>query len=217
MKKIIDIIPAILAKSSEEFESMVRAIEPYADLVHIDIADGDFVPNKTISIVNELVRIKTDLKFEVHLMVRSPEKIIEEWLNTKVIRYLIHIESTENFKNLINIIKNRGREFAGVLNPKTDYKKLEEYLDRIDMIQFMTVDPGFYGSPFLEGVLNKVKEFHFKYPQKIIQLDGGINPKTIKLIGSIGVSKVVVGSFIFRSQNIKEALEELKNSMKYYV
>lgn len=217
MKKNIEIIPAILAKSSEEFESMVRAIEPYADLVHIDIADGDFVPNKTISIVNELVRIKTDLKFEAHLMVRSPEKIIEEWLNTKVIRYLIHIESTENFKNLINIIKNRGREFAVVLNPKTDYKKLEEYLDKIDLIQFMTVDPGFYGSPFLEGVLNKVKEFHFKYPRKIIQLDGGINPKTIKLIGSIGVSKVVVGSFIFKSQNIKEALEELKNSIKYYV
>jgi len=210
--KMIKIIPAILAKSYSEFESMVLKIEPYVDLVHLDIADGKFVPNKTIDGYEEIQRIKTNLQFEIHLMIEKPEEIIENWLKTRAIRFLIHIESTKKFKNLIGEIRKSRKEIGGVLNPKTDYIEIEPYLDEINLVQFMTVDPGFYGSPFLPDVLEKIKDFHRQYPNKLIQVDGGINPETIKLVELVGATRAAVGSFIFKSSNLKEALENLLSS-----
>lgn len=228
---MIKIIPAILAKSYEEFESMVRKIEPYSELVHLDIADGEFVPNKTIDGYEELQRINTNLNFEVHLMVKNPESIIDRWLKTKAVRYLVHYESTGELDFLINQVRQNGKELACVLNPQTDYSALEPYIDPvrsrardrvaspedrgaatsngIDLVQFMTVDPGFYGSPFLPEVLEKIRNFHSRYPNKIIQVDGGINPETIKLVEEVGASRAAVGSYIFKSDNIEKALKEL--------
>ncbi|MBI4117440.1 MAG: ribulose-phosphate 3-epimerase [Parcubacteria group bacterium] len=203
------IIPAILAKTYEEFESMVRKIEPYADLVQLDVADGQFVPNKTIDGYEELMRIETKLDFEIHLMIKNPEKVIGYWLKTPAARYLIHLESAKEPETLINRIKEGGKELGLVLNPETDYSAIEPYLDKIDLVQFMTVDPGFYGSPFLPDVLEKIRNFHGKYPGKIIQVDGGINPETIKLAEEAGASRAAVGSYIFESQDIQRALKEL--------
>lgn len=203
------IIPAILAKSYEEFESMVRKIEPYTDLVHLDIADGEFVPNKTIEGYEGLMKVDTKLDFEVHLMINNAENVMGRWLKTKTMRYLIHRESTKELETLINQIKGSGRELGLVLNPQTDYSAIEPYLDRIDLVQFMTVDPGFYGSLFLPEVLGKIRNFHSQYPNKIIQVDGGINMETIKLAEEAGVSRAAVGSHIFKSDNVEKAIREL--------
>lgn len=206
---MIKIIPAILAKSFEEFQSMVGKIEPYTDLVHLDIADGEFVPNKTISGYEELKRVNTNLNFEIHLMVNNPESQISRWLETKAMRYLVHWESTNDYDAVINQFGVNGKEFGFVFNPQTDYSVIEPYIDRIDLVQFMTVDPGFYGSPFLPEVLERIMGFHNQYPGKLIQVDGGINPETVKLIEEAGASQAAVGSHIFQSIDIKKALDGL--------
>lgn len=206
---MIKIIPAILAKSYNEFENMIRKIEPYADLVQLDIADGEFVPNKTINGYEELMKIETKLNFEIHLMVNNPEVVIDKWLKTKAVRYLVHAESIDGLDALINQLKGNGREVGCVLNPGTDYAAIEPYLDNIDLVQFMTVDPGFYGSPFLPEVLEKIRNFHTQFPGKIIQVDGGINPETVKLVEEVGASQAAVGSYIFKSDNVEKALSDL--------
>ena len=221
------IIPAILAKSYGEFESMVRKIEPYTDLVHLDIADGEFVPNKTIDGYDELKRINTNLNFEVHLMVKNPENIIDRWLKTKAIRYLVHWESPDSqsesrildsakrnrdtfrFSVLIDKIKRGGKEIGFVFNPQTDYSMMESYIDRVNLVQFMTVDPGFYGSPFLPEILEKIRNFHSQYPNKKIQVDGGINRDTIILVQKSGGSCAAVGRYIFQMSDVIKALQEL--------
>ncbi|MEK7579624.1 MAG: ribulose-phosphate 3-epimerase [Patescibacteria group bacterium] len=205
----MQIIPAILAKTTEEFETMVKKIEPYADLVQIDIADGDFVANKTIDGYEELQKVETKLDFEVHLMVKNPEYLADKWLKTKAIRYWVHYEASEEIDTLLNQFAVQGKEIGFVLNPETNFSVIEPYLDRINLVQFMTVDPGFYGSPFLPEVLEKIRTFHSLYPSKIIQVDGGINPETVKLVQEAGASRAVVGSYIFKSADIKKALDDL--------
>jgi len=203
------IIPAILAKSYEEFEAMVRKVESYADLIQLDIADGEFVSNNTIGGIEEIQKIETKLDFEIHLMISNPESAIPLWLKTKASRYLIHAESAANLDALINQLKENGKEFGCVLNPGTEYSVIEPYLDMIELVQFMTVDPGFYGSPFLPEVLEKIRSFHGQYPSKIIQVDGGMNMETVKLAEEAGASRAAVGSYIFRSDNIEKAIQEL--------
>lgn len=207
---MIKIIPAILTKTYDEFEIMVRKIEPYADLVHLDIADGEFVSNKTIDGYKELKKINTNLNFEIHLMIKNPESVIGRWLKTKAVRYLIHPESAGDLESLINQVKGSSRELGLVLNPEIDCSSIEPYLDKIDLVQFMTVDPGFYGSLFLPEVLEKIRNFHGRYPGKVIQVDGGINAKTIKLVETAGASRVAVGSHIFsEGKDVDEAIKEL--------
>lgn len=206
------IIPAILAKTYEEFESMVKKIEPFADLVQLDIADGGFVPNKTIDGYKELEKIDTKLSFEIHLMVNSPETVLNNWFgaaNERVVRYLVHWEVANDFNSLINKIRAVRREVGCVFNPGTDYSTVEPFIDRINLVQFMTVNPGFYGSPFLPEVLSKIRDFQTRLPGKKIQVDGGINPETLRLVESAGVSSAAIGSYIFKSDNIKEALKNL--------
>lgn len=204
------IIPAILAKTYEEFEEMVRKVELFADLIHLDIADGEFVPNKTIDGIEELKKINTDLNFEVHLMVKNPENRIDKWLETKAVRYLVHQETTGDMDNLINMIKAAGREAGVVLNPPTDFKAVEPYLEKVNLVQFMTVDPGFYGSPFLPEVLEKIRKFRDRHPDKIIQVDGGIHSSTIKMVADSGVNSAVLGSHIFsEGKDIREVIKKL--------
>lgn len=206
---MIKIIPAILTKTEEEFMDMVKKIEPYAETVHLDIADGEFVPNKTIAGYDEIGKVETGLNFEVHLMIKNPELVMDKWLVSGVSSFLVHWESTENFNDLISQIQANGREAGCVLNPGTDYKVIEPYLDRLSKVQFMTVNPGFYGSPFLPEILEKVADFHRRYPAKAVQVDGGVNPETLKLVETSGASSAAVGSYIFKSDNIEKAFTDL--------
>ncbi|OHB18018.1 MAG: hypothetical protein A2913_00450 [Parcubacteria group bacterium RIFCSPLOWO2_01_FULL_40_65] len=210
---MIKVIPAILANTSEEFENMVKKIEPYTDLVHLDIGDGGFVSNKTIDGYKELEKVQTELNFEIHLMVDNPGNLIDNWLSTKAIRYLVHLEAVDDFDFLINKINTAGREVGCIFNPKSNYSAVEPYIDRISLFQFMTVEPGFYGSPFLPEVLDKIRDFHIRYPSKKIQVDGGIKPEIIKLVETAGAISAAVGSYIFKNDNIEKALKELMGNV----
>ena len=213
---MIKIIPSILAKTPEEFEKMIRMVEPYVDRVQLDIADGDFVSTKTISGYEELKKIETKVEFDVHLMVSRPEDQMYFWYETKASRFLIHAETDHGHASLIDQIHFNGKKAGLVLNPETQIEKITELIDGIDFVQFMTVAPGFYGSQFEESVINKILEFHGQYPSVPIFADGGINPETILRLIAVGVTSFVVGSYIMKSPDVGKAIEELSKMSNNY-
>ncbi len=207
---MIKIIPSILATTKEEFEKLLRTVEPYVDRVHLDIGDGDFVPTKTISGYEELIKMETRVSFDVHLMISRPEDQMYFWYKTKADRFLIHAETDHGHRNLIDQIHFNSRKVGLVLNPETQVEKIVELIEDIDFVQFMTVHPGFYGSEFVESVIGKIMEFHGQYPNMPIFVDGGVNPETILRLVAIGVTTLVVGSYVVESQDVGKAIEELK-------
>lgn len=144
------VIPAIIANSAEDLEKKLRIVELYVDRVHLDVMDGDFVPNKTVAGYEEISKLETKLNFDVHLMVNNPENQIYFWYQTKADRFLIHVESQADLKGLIDQIHSNNRMAGLVLNPDTPAEVIQEFVDDIDFVQFMTVDPGQYGADFRE-------------------------------------------------------------------
>ncbi len=189
----------------------IIAVEPYFERIHLDIADGIFVPNMTIS-GEEIEDIETDLKIGVHLMVSKPENHIVRWLETPADKFIFHIEATERVQAVIDRIKEADKQVGIALNPNTPISAIEPYIDQIDLVHFMTVEPGFYGGEFLESVLPKIADFHFYYPDKPIEVDGGVDPETLpKLVGA-GANLLVAGSYIWKSKDIGEAIARLVKS-----
>src|SRR3989344_2369096 len=123
-----EIIPAILTDSSAKFKELVRKLEPYTHRIHIDIADGEFVPNKTISGYEEVKDIEAATKYDVHLMVKEPQKMIKEWFYSHADRFIIHVESEVSLSEIIKTIKEHDRKVGIALNPETSFEKIEEYL-----------------------------------------------------------------------------------------
>lgn len=216
MANLVQIIPAILTKSSNEFEKMVHQIEPYTSRAHIDIADGIFVSNTTVKGIEELANTHTPLKIIVHLMVQGPEKIIDQWLNTSAEAFIFHIESTKKMDELISKTKAGGKKVGIGINPATPTEAIYPFVDKVDFVHFMTVDPGFYGNEFKAEVLDKIKSFRQKYPDIEIGVDGGINPATAKSVVEAGADVLVSGSFIFQSGNVGKAIVELQEAVQNF-
>ena len=190
-------------------------LEPYTKRVHLDIADGDFVPNKTIDGYDEIMSIETASDFDVHLMVKNPQEVLRRWVFTNADRYILHIESEGDIAKAIVQVKEIGRKVGLAIKPETPTEKLEPYLKDIDFVQFMTVHPGFQGGEFVEEVVDKVSEFHKKYPDIMIMADGGITPQTSGRLVTAGVSALVSGSYIVKSENVEKAIKDLEESIKY--
>ena len=210
---MVEIIPAILANSSEEFEKMLRLIEPYSPRVHLDIADGVFVPNETISGYSELELISTGLKFDVHLMVENPVDQISHWYEIdKADRFIIHVESAD-ITTAIKEFRDMGKSIGLTLNPDTSITSIEPFVNYSDFIQFMTIYPGFQGRDFLDHVVEKIRSFHKKYPGVLIAVDGGINPTTAKSVIEAGADMLISGSFVLKRGNVGKAIAELREAV----
>lgn len=206
---MVEIIPAILTNSPDEFEKMIRQIEPYATRAHLDIADGIFVPNETIKGYPELELVSTNLKFDVHLMVKNPLGQLSHWNSNKAERFIVHVES-EDVMTAIKELKNMNKAVGLAVNPDTSTSNVELLVGSVDFIQFMTINPGFQGREFLDHVVKKIKNFHEKHPEVVMAVDGGINPATARSAIEIGVSILVSGSFVLKSGNVGKAIEELE-------
>ncbi len=207
---MVDIVPAILTDSSLKFKELVRKLEPYTDRIHLDIADGIFVPNKTVAGYEELKEIKLTIKFDVHLMVAKPQDYLEKWFNAQVDRFIVNAESEGDLGKIIKNIKEHDRKVGIALNPETGFEKIESYLHDIDLVQFMTVHPGFQGGEFVSEVVDKIVSFHRKYPDIMIMCDGGITPETAPRLVKAGASVLVSGSYIVNSEDAGEVIEQLK-------
>lgn len=212
---MIEIVPAIIAKNYEEMEERIKMVEPYVGRVQVDIMDGEFVPNQTINGYDDLKKLDTNVKIEVHLMVKDPKEYVEKLIETgKVDKYILHIESDADFDYLIKLIHDNGYIVGLTLNPETPNGNLSEYFEKIDFIQFMTVDPGFYGSPFVESVLDKMIDLRNMRSDVVMQVDGGIDAETAKKVVEVGATTLVSGSYIFNSDDIASAINILKNTGK---
>lgn len=210
---MIEIIPAILAKDYEDFEEKIKKVEPFVERVQVDVADGIFVPNKTINGYDEIKKVNTKLKFDVHLMVKNPENQMHEWYKTAADRIIIHTEVNHIIKGIAETCHLNGKKIGAAMNPGTSLELLEEFVSNLDFVQFMTVDPGFYGSPFKPEVLGKISEFRERHPEIPIMVDGGVSPKNMAQLAIAGVSTFVVGSYIFGNPNIGEALNDLRKAV----
>ena len=218
MKKI-QISPSILSADFSQLGSEIRKLEKGgADLIHVDVMDGHFVPKLTIGppVIKNL-RKYTKLPFDVHLMISPVHEYIENYANAGADIITIHPEATENLKKSINLIKKFGKKVGVSLNPKTEIKTLIDEIDNIDLVLVMSVNPGFGGQKFMPEVLDKIKElkkikdknqYHFD-----IEVDGGINFSNSKIVLEAGADILVSGTTVFKENdgNIKTNIEKLKS------
>jgi ribulose-phosphate 3-epimerase len=203
-QKQIEIAPSILSADFSRLQQEVDRVGN-AEVLHIDVMDGHFVPNITIGPV-VIKNLKTRLLKEVHLMVEYPHQFIEPFANAGAQRIIFHAEAADDSSGLIRLIKEY-RIAAGIsINPDTALDAIATYLDKADMVLLMTVQPGFGGQEFKEDVLQKIRDLRKIY-QKPIEVDGGINLKTAKLVVEAGANILVSGSYIFANKEGYEPAE----------
>ncbi len=204
------IVPPLITNSQKELEEMIDKVKDYIERVQLDVMDGAFVP--TTSLFFDL-KLKPLVKYEAHLMIEYPEEWIKKNID-EVHIFLPHFEALKEPDEIIDFVREKNKEIGFAINPKTPISDIVPYLDKLDMVLIMTVDPGFYGSKFIPEVLPKIKELRLLMPDLDIEVDGGIAPGTIELVKKAGANIFVSGSFIFRSNNAKQAIEKLEELSK---
>lgn len=204
------IIPAILTNNFSELEKQLKKVENLFPYVQLDIMDGIFVPNQSFTEVTKLAEVKTDLNFELHLMVKDPVEEMRRWRTIEnVFRVLFHFETKEQLRS-ISFARKEGWEVGMVVNPDTSLAEIQPFLDKIDVLQFMTVYPGKQGAPFEEKVLPKIKEFCNLENRPLCAVDGAINQETIGKFKDVGVDIFNVGSALMGAEDMGKAKEELE-------
>ncbi len=211
------ISPSILSADFANLERDIKLVQDNgADWIHVDVMDGHFVPNITIGVpvVKSLKKI-TDLPLDVHLMIDNPDKYVEPFANAGADILTFHYEaifSSQNILDLIKKIHSFGIKCGISIKPKTSPEVLIPYLDIVDMALIMTVEPGFGGQEFMSDCAEKIKFIKQMASEKlIIQVDGGINEKTGKICKEFGANSLVAGSYIYKSSDIKKAIQLLKD------
>ena len=218
MKKI-QISPSILSADFSNLEKDIKKLETAgADMIHVDVMDGHFVPNITIGPpVIKALRNKTSLPFDVHLMISPVHKYIKDFANAGADIITIHPEATPNLQESIDEIKSFKKKVGISLNPDTKIDIVEDYLDKVDLILIMSVYPGFGGQKFISDVLEKIKSLkNLKDKKKLnfdIEVDGGINFSNFRSVIDAGANVLVSGTTIFKENNgdIKKNIDFLKS------
>ena len=216
--KNIQISPSILSADFSQLGSEIKRLEEGgADMIHVDVMDGHFVPNLTIGPpVIKALRNHCSLKFDVHLMISPVHKYIEAYANAGADIITIHPEATENLENSIKKIKELNKKVGVSLNPESKISLITNLLDQIDLVLIMSVNPGFGGQKFMPQVLEKIKDLKKIQKEKNlnfdIEIDGGINFDNCKSAIDAGANILVSGTTIFKSNNgdIKKNINLLK-------
>lgn len=210
----IIVAPSILSGDFANLQSDIEMLEKAgADWIHVDVMDGHFVPNITIGapVVKALKKV-SQIPLDVHLMIENPEKYINDFAQAGSDIITIHYEATkENTLNIINKIKELNVKVGLSIKPKTKPEEIIEFLPYLDLVLIMTVEPGFGGQSFMEDCAEKIKYIRKNSKEDlIIEVDGGINDKTAKTCKNYGVNALVAGNYIYKSDNIKEAIDSLR-------
>ena len=211
------VAPSILsADFSKLGDDLVDIVSNGADYIHIDMMDGNFVPNLSFGpMVMKSIRPLTDKTFDCHLMIEEPERYIELIAESGADIISVHVEATKHIHRVIQQINQTGTKAGVVINPGTPVEAIEAVLADVDLVLVMTVNPGFGGQTFIPSSLNKIKQLkalreenNYNYE---IEVDGGINEDTSKKCLEAGADVLVAGSYIFSHNNRKEAIDSLRN------
>ena len=211
MNKII-ISPSILSADFMNLEREIASVkEADVQWIHIDVMDGHFVPNISIGVpVVKSIRKKTDMFLDVHLMIENPEKYVKTFAEAGADLITFHYEASEEPEKVISLIKSFGKKAGISIKPNTKSEEIFPFLNSVDLVLVMTVEPGFGGQEFMHDCAMKIPSIREKAPESlIIQVDGGINNITSKICKSLGANSLVAGSYIYKSNNYKKAIESL--------
>ncbi len=210
----IKISPSMLASDYANLENELKKCENGgADLIHLDVMDGHFVPNISIGApVIAAMKKVCNVPFDVHLMISDPLKYIDDFADAGADIITFHTECESDIDKTIDKIISRNCKAALAVKPATPVEEVYPYLDRLSMVLVMTVEPGFGGQSFMEDVMPKVKALREKCPDMDIQVDGGINADTVKTAGKAGANVIVAGSAVFKSDDPAKTISLLKEN-----
>lgn len=210
MQKIL-IAPSILSADFSKLGQEIRDVEKAgADWIHIDVMDGHFVPNITLgAAVVKSIRPVTKLPLDVHLMISEPEKYVESFVKAGADIITFHIESEDDPKGIIKLIRYYKKKVGVSVKPKTDIKAIEAVLPMVDMVLVMTVEPGFGGQTFMFDCVSKIGEVR-KIFKKDIQVDGGVSETTAADVINAGANIIVAGTSVFGTKDYAVAIKKLR-------
>lgn len=205
-----EIVPSILSADFANLQSEIKKIESLCKTLHIDIMDGHFVQNISFGMpIVKAIRKITNLKLDVHLMIEKPEKYISEFAKAGADSITFHLESTEDPRKCIDLIRSQNISCGISIKPKTPFDFVRNYLNSVDLFLQMTVEPGFGGQSIILDGLKNIAIVKSEFPKVITQVDGGISSENIKMVAEYGVDQIVAGTAIFGNENSYEALEKL--------
>lgn len=213
---MIKIAPSLLSANFAYLADEIKKVEAAgADLLHLDIMDGHFVPNLTFGPpVIAALRQVTKLPFDVHLMVTNPQELIEPFVKAGADILTVHAETAPHMHRLIQTIKASGVRAAVSLNPATSLTTIEEVLGDLDMVLIMSVNPGFGGQQFIPESINKIKRLRQLIESRNlkvdIEVDGGINKSTARTVVDAGATILVAGSAVYGAPDVTKAIQELR-------
>src|SRR3989338_117578 len=214
----IKIVPSILSANQDRLQEEINEVEEHSDLLQVDVMDNKFVPNMTPQ-AELLKKFDTKVPLDIHLMVKEPSNdYIKTFINAnkklKINDITVHYEACSDLEKTLNFIKKNNIKAAVAINPKTPLDKIKKFLDKVDIVLIMTVEPGFSGQKFIEDCMEKVKELRRLKPSMDIEVDGGINDKTAPIAVKAGANVLVVSSFIFKAKDKVAAIKKILKSVK---
>ncbi|MFU0823928.1 ribulose-phosphate 3-epimerase [Clostridium sp.] len=213
---MVKISPSILSANFAMLGEEVKSLEKYgADLIHIDVMDGMFVPNISFGMpVIKSIRQITNLPFDVHLMIEEPARYVENFVKAGADIITIHYEADKHLDRTINYIKSFGIKAGIALNPATPVSNIKHIISEVDMVLIMSVNPGFGGQKYIEYCGEKIKEVknlsEIYNKDLLIEVDGGIGIENIKKVVECGANVIVAGSAVFKNGDIEKNIKDLK-------
>ncbi|RDI47503.1 ribulose-phosphate 3-epimerase [Falsibacillus pallidus] len=213
------IAPSILSADFARLGDEIKDVEAGgADYIHVDVMDGQFVPNITIGpLIVEAIRPITKLPIDVHLMIEDPDKYIEAFAKAGADYISVHAEACRHLHRTIHHIKSLGVKAGVVLNPATPVETIQHIIEDIDLVLLMTVNPGFGGQKFIHSVVPKIKQVSDMINERglnvEVEVDGGISADTAKVCADAGANVFVAGSAIYNQEDRKSAIEKIRESM----
>ncbi|MFD2171443.1 ribulose-phosphate 3-epimerase [Tumebacillus lipolyticus] len=213
----IKIAPSILSADFSKLGEEIRSVEELgADLIHVDVMDGHFVPNITIGpLVVEAIKPHTKLPLDVHLMIEDPDRYIPSFVQAGADIITVHVEATRHLHRTLQLIRSHGVKASVALNPHTPVSMIEHVLTDLDMVLLMTVNPGFGGQKFIPNVLEKISELRRKLDAMDlhhveIEVDGGINQETSRLVREAGANVLVAGNAVYNAPDRGAAIRNIR-------